>query len=207
MVGDAHAQGMHAAWQTAGDEAEERIDEPGVEAIEPDSTLKGTVVVGMGAADFVDVAEGEFRESVKPDGMTLHGKDVDIDTAVVATAVVGQPFVEERVAVAQFGIAEDEVGILLMRLERKPRGQMLGQDAEHLQIVFVWHLHIHVVIPGDEALVAERTDECAAGEPVAQVVVAAEAVELQQHVEHAELVASQQRSIGIETVAQFLDGG
>lgn len=89
MVGDAHAQGMHAAWKTAGDEAEERIDEPGVEAIEPDSTLEGTVVVGMGAADFVDVAEGEFRESVKPDGMTLHGKDVDIDTAVVATTVVG----------------------------------------------------------------------------------------------------------------------
>lgn len=84
---------------------------------------------------------------------------------------------------------------------------MLGQDAEHLQIVFARHLHVHVIIPGDEALMAEGTDECAAGEPVAQVVVAAEAVELQQHIQHTELVASQQRAFGIETVAQFLDGG
>lgn len=118
MIGNAHAQGMHAAWQTSGNEAEEGIDEPRVQAIEHDGTLEGLVIIGMGTADFVDVAEGAFREPMKPDGMTLHREDVDIDTAVVAAPVVGQSFVEERVAVAQFGIAEDKVWILLVRLER-----------------------------------------------------------------------------------------
>lgn len=120
MIGDAHAQSMHAAWQAAGDKAEERIDEACVEAIEHDGPFEGSVVLRVDAADFIDVAKGTFREPMKPDGMTLYGKDVDIDTTVVAATVVGQTLVKKGVAVAQLGIAEDEVGVLLMRLEGKP---------------------------------------------------------------------------------------
>ena len=90
---------------------------------------------------------------------------------------------------------------------------MLGQFGwQHLhkpQIVGAQQAHVKVVVPGDEAIVAHGTEQRAAIEEIGDVILAADAVQLADHLEHTHLHAAQGRPVGVESLAQRLgvEGG
>ena len=53
-----------------------------------------------------------------------------------------------------------------------------------LHIIFQRHLDVHIVIPGNEPMLSDRTDCTAADQPESQAVFPAKILEVQKHIKH-----------------------
>lgn len=148
--------------------------------------------------------------------MPFHREDVDVDALLFPDAVVVGVFKHSGTTITYLGVEEEVVGVGVAILQGEPVREFSGEHLHKPQVVGTHHLDVKVVVPGDEAAMTEGSDEGAAAEPVADVVLLADAVYLEQDVEHTELEMAQLGTIGIETCAKqlrvapchdFVDGG
>ena len=82
----------------------------------------GLLVVGAGAPDLIHVAHALLRELVQPDGVLLHGEDVDVDALLAPQAVVAVLFLimsrKKPVQVTNDVVEVDGQGVVDPREER-----------------------------------------------------------------------------------------
>ena len=91
-----------------------------------------------------------------------------------------------------------------MGLQCQVIGQFVRQYFQKSLVVRAHHLNVQVIIPGDETAMPNGTYQCSTAEPIPNVVALAYLVNLNKDVQHAHLLASQQRAVRIEALAQFL---
>ena len=135
-----------------------------------------------------------------PQALTAEGKQVDKDAALAEDAVV-IALVQERMAVAQFA---EEVEIILVRvvgLQGHIVGKLLRQYLHQPQIITAQKAHVKVIVPGDEPIVTDGTQQCTAIEEIRDVVTTANLVEQVHQFQHPQLLAAQGGAVGIEPLA------
>ena len=199
-----HSQtaGNHPAARQPAHQPQQRMHHPQVEAEPPPYGSQAAQVVGACAPHLIYMSHCLLRQAVEPHPLPFERKDVDIHPSLAAGAVVASLLFEEAAAVAHLGIAEEVGRVGVRSLQRHVGGQFRGQHLHEPQIVGAHHLDVEIVVPGDEAVVAQRPYQCAAAEPVAYAVALADAVYLQEQLQHTQLLAAQQRAVGIEPAAQ-----
>ena len=129
--------------------------------------------------------------------------DVDVDATEAEHTVVATLLAEETVAVAQLGVGIEIVGVGGMMLQGHPGGKLTGQHTQQTFIVGHEHLHIEVVVPGDETPVAHASYQGARTDPIGYAVTAADGIEHLQHLLHALLVSAEQGAFGVEPCLQL----
>ena len=139
----------------------------------------------------IGVAYGLHRQPLHPHGMPVDRKDVDVYAALPEYLVVTVVLVEYRPAVAQFGILEEIIRVGLPALQGHCARQLLRHHLKQPQIIPAQHLHVHIVVPGNETVVARGSQQRAGDEPVAYVMLLADAVQLKQQLQHAQLLPPQ----------------
>ena len=136
--------------------------------------------------------------------MLVDRKDVYVDTPLLENPVIAIVLIQHRTAVSQLGILEEIVFVRLPALQRHRFIQFAGQNLNHLQIILPKHLHIHIIIPGNKTLMAGCTNQCAAYQPVTDVMALADGIKSQQQLYHPLLMLPQQRTFGIKPGSQLL---
>ena len=152
----------------------------------------------------VGVPDGLHRQPLQPFGMLVDRKDIYIDATLLENPVIAIVFIQHRTAVSQLGILEEIVFVRLPALQRHRFIQFVGQNLNHLQIILPKHLHIHIIIPGNKTLMAGCTNQCAAYQPVTDVMALADGIKSQQQLYHPLLMLPQQRTFGIKPGSQLL---
>ena len=121
----------------------------------------------------------------------VHGQDVQRDRHPVGGALA-ELRDQEGAFQTEFGEHEGVLGagpgVVDLVVIRQDRGR-LGEEA---LVVGASHEHVDVVVPGDEALVANRPDHGAAVDGVGDVEAAAGVVEVLEHLQKQSLDAPQQ---------------
>lgn len=130
--------------------------------------------------------------------MLLHREDVDIDALFLPDAVVVGVFVHLGTTVTNLGIEEEIMGVGVAVLQGKPVGKFVGQHFHQFQIIFSHHFDVEIIVPRNETSMSECTNEGAAAEPIADVMLLADTVDFEQDVEHTKLQTAQLGAIGIE---------
>ena len=150
------------------------------------------------------MANGLYRQPLRPLGMPVDGEDVDIDAPLLEDTVVAVVLVENRAAVSQLGILEEIVSVGLSALQSHRIIQLPRQYFHHPLIILPEHLHVHVIVPRDEPPVACRSQQGTAYQPITDAMLLANGIEGKQQVHHAMLLPAEQRTLGIETLSQLL---
>ena len=120
----------------------------------------------------------------------VEGEDVDENAPVLEATVIGT-LVEEGAGVAQLGEEVEIVLVGLVGLQDDVRRQLAGQDLHQPLIVLPHQANIQVVVPGDETIVANSTQQSASVKEIRDIIFAADPVKLLDHVEHDQLLATQ----------------
>lgn len=133
--------------------------------------LKGVALQGMG-------------QLLGPQMDVLEGEDVDIDPALLEYLVVGTGFFEQGMTVAQLGKQKEVVLVGIVGLQGDVLRQFTGQHLHQAQVVVVEQAHVKVIVPGDETVVANGTQQRASIKEIGNVVFATDAIELDDHFKH-----------------------
>lgn len=196
-----HTQGMAKGCRRAatGSQTDERIDDAMVEPIpEIGDTACLLLAEARLAQLLVHMPQTEARKLVEPQRARCLGHDVDVDATQAEHTVVAALFAQETAPVAQLGIGIEIMGVGGMVLQGHAGRQFIGQQAQQTHIVGHEHLHIEVIVPGDEASMAHASEQGARTDPIRNAVTGADGIEHLQHLLHAHLMAAQQGAFGIE---------
>lgn len=199
---DAHARGVYLSGQETAKTTQEGMGKTIVKLVDAPYTTEAAMVVSACTPYFVRMAGEAFGEQMEGDGVSLNGENINVNTPFAPKAIVAVGFAHPRTAVSHFSVEVEIGGVGVGGLQGQVRRQFVGQNTHETKIILAHHLNVQVVVPRNKSAVAHGTEEGATAEPVGDVVLAADAVDLKQDVEHPKLVGAQKRTVGIETPAK-----